>query len=248
MRAPVRTVPWATDRHCWDELVDDDMARIYAAYRRELGIGTSPAVLAIDLYNAVFAGGPAEPVTLQDEYPSSCGRFAYDALAAVRSVFGCARRLGLPVIHVTFNQAWQGSGRGTNRQTAQGDSSAFDFHPDCRPQPGELIVPKVRASAFWGTPLASELVRLGIDTLVVVGESTSGCVRASVVDAYTHGFHVAVVEDGVFDRSWLNHQVNLFDLHHKYADVMSASTVELLLSADPDQPLRSQLRSERSTA
>lgn len=226
-----RTTAWTTERHCWDDLVDDTMRTIYSAYERELGVGRSPAVLAIDLYQAVFAGGPAEPVTLQEQHPSSCGRYAYDALGAIASVFNCARRLDLPVIHVTFNRTWLGTGRGTNRRRSQDNDSEWDFHPDCEPLPGELVVPKVRASAFYATPLASELVRLGIDTLIVVGESTSGCVRASVVDAYSHGFHVVIVEDGVFDRSWLNHQVSLFDLHHKYADVMSAATAEALLSA-----------------
>jgi isochorismate hydrolase len=68
----------------------------------------------------------------------------------------------------------------------------------------------------------------------VVGESTSGCMRATTVDGYSNGFHMVVVEDGVFDRSWLNHCINLFDLHHKYADVMTSTTVQGLLTGRPD--------------
>ena len=79
---------------------------------------------------------------------------------------------------------------------------------------------KERASAFAGTPLAAHLNELDVNGLIVCGESTSGCVRASVVDAYSAGFHVTVVEECVFDRSELSHKVNLFDMHHKYADVM----------------------------
>ena len=82
------------------------------------------------------------------------------------------------------------------------------------------MVTKQRASAFYGTPLVAHLTQLGIKTLIVCGESTSGCVRASVVDAYSNGFHVVLVEECCFDRSELSHKVNLFDMHHKYADVM----------------------------
>ena len=79
---------------------------------------------------------------------------------------------------------------------------------------------KQRASIFQGTPLFSHLSLLGVQSLIVCGESTSGCVRASVVDAYSTGFHVTIAEECTYDRAELTHKVNLFDLHHKYADVM----------------------------
>ena len=82
-----------------------------------------------------------------------------------------------------------------------------------------------RASAFSGTPLFSHLSLLGIQSLIACGESTSGCVRASVVDAYSNGFHVVVVEECCFDRSMLSHKVNLFDMHHKYTDVIHLDDV-----------------------
>lgn len=87
------------------------------------------------------------------------------------------------------------------------------------------MIVKERASAFYGTPIMSELNRRGIKSLIVCGESTSGCVRASVVDAYSAGYHVTVAEEAVFDRSILSHKVNLFDLHHKYADVMTVDEI-----------------------
>jgi maleamate amidohydrolase len=88
-----------------------------------------------------------------------------------------------------------------------------------------VVVTKQRASIFFGTPLVAHLTQLGVRSLVICGESTSGCVRASAVDAYSHGFHVTVVEECCFDRSLLSHKVNLFDLHHKYADVMKVDEV-----------------------
>ena len=91
--------------------------------------------------------------------------------------------------------------------------------------PGDVVITKQRASVFFGTPLIAHLTQLGVQTLIVCGESTSGCVRASAVDAYSHGFHVVLVEECCFDRSLLSHKVNLFDMHHKYADVMHIDEV-----------------------
>ena len=91
--------------------------------------------------------------------------------------------------------------------------------------PGELVIYKERASGFFGTPLIAHLRKVGADSLIIFGESTSGCVRASTVDAYSYGFHSVVVEECTYDRSMLSHKVNLFDLHHKYADVMHVDEV-----------------------
>lgn len=106
------------------------------------------------------------------------------------------------------------------------------------------MVAKCRASVFFETDLAGHLERLGVGTLVLCGETTSGCVRATAVDAYSHGLHVVVVEEAVFDRSPLSHKISLFDLHHKYADVMTLAQFELALdarrpaapAAEPEQP------------
>jgi maleamate amidohydrolase len=220
------TVPWQTDRHCWEDVANDSMRKIYSAYERPLGIGARPAILAIDLYNLVFQGGAVEPADVQDEFPSTCGRYAHEALEPITQVLGRARTLGLPVVHVTASRS--PTVVATNRKVEDA-SDAYNFHPDCKPTQGEIVVEKERASAFYGTQCLAELVQRGIDTVIVVGETTSGCVRASVIDAYSNGFHVVVVEDAVFDRSWLNHCVNLFDMHHKYADVLESETLLQLL-------------------
>ena len=92
-------------------------------------------------------------------------------------------------------------------------------------EPDDILITKQRASIFQGTPLFSHLSLLGVQSLIVCGESTSGCVRASVVDGYSNGFHVSVVEECTYDRAELTHKVNLFDMHHKYADVMHIDEV-----------------------
>jgi maleamate amidohydrolase len=203
------------------------MRKIYAAYERPLGIGARPAILAIDLYNLVFEGGPHAPEDLCEQFPSTCGSYAHEALGPISRVLAHARAVGIPVVHITASRAKTLAA--TNRK-AQDGSGAYEFHPSCAPWPGEAIIEKERASAFYGTQAVAELIQQSIDTLIVIGETTSGCVRASVVDAYSNGFHVAVVEDAVFDRSWLNHCVNLFDMHHKYADVLSSRTLLELLA------------------
>ena len=121
--------------------------------------------------------------------------------------------------------------RATRRQGTDIDPALYAIRPEFGPQREDVVITKLRASAFFGTPLAAQLTQLGVRSLIVCGESTSGCVRASAVDAYSHGFHVTLVEECCFDRSPLSHKVNLFDLHHKYADVLHADEVIAHLQA-----------------
>ena len=96
----------------------------------------------------------------------------------------------------------------------------FDIVDEVAPIQGEIVLTKVSPSAFWGTPLAGLLTGLGVDTVVIAGESTSGCVRATVVDAKSHRLKVLVPEECVFDRDEAPHAINLFDIDQKYADVV----------------------------
>jgi transcriptional regulator with XRE-family HTH domain len=111
---------------------------------------------------------------------------------------------------------------------------------------GELLIRKTRASAFYGTALSAYLVQLGVDTLVICGNSTSGCVRASVNEAFMHGYSVAIVEDGVFDRNWLSHKVNLYDMNTKYGDVIFADEAVEYITSHAGWPTSAQLRDDRT--
>ena len=113
----------------------------------------------------------------------------------------------------------------TNRNIGREVHDTYAIKAELAPAPGELVIHKERASAFFGTPLIAHLQQKRIDSLIICGESTSGCVRASTVDAYSYGFHNVVVEECTYDRSLITHKVNLFDLHHKYADVMHIEEV-----------------------
>ncbi|MFB9279276.1 isochorismatase family protein [Cohnella cellulosilytica] len=208
--------------HCWKDIVSDDLLEIYKAYERETYIGKRPALLAIDLYNAAYKGGAKPVIELQGEYPSSCGIHAWDAIEPTKLLFAKARELGIPIIHTTRDTHTKSPTkiRSTKRKLKNITDDAYEIFEAFAPQSEDMIIYKSRASAFFGTPLTAYLNMMDIDSLIVVGESTSGCVRASVVEGYSNGFHITMVEECCFDRSPLSHKVNLFDLHHKYADVM----------------------------
>ena len=93
------------------------------------------------------------------------------------------------------------------------------------PAPQDIMVRKRKPSGFFGTDLASYLTLLGCDSVVVVGTTTSGCVRATVVDAFSHNYRVALAEEGCFDRSQASHALSLCDMHAKYADVVKTAEV-----------------------
>ena len=221
-------MPTSFEDHCWRALIPDSILEIYKHYHRETFVGPAPAVLAIDLYELAYQGGPVPVEEVTARYPSSCGINAYNAIEPTKAVFAAARAAGLPILYTTSDTrplSRPGSIRATNRRSTRTDPGVFDIRPEFAPEPGDVVITKQRASAFHGTPLATQLVQLGVKSLIMFGESTSGCVRASAVDAYSHGFHVTLVEECCFDRSDISHQVNLFDLHHKYADVMHTDEV-----------------------
>jgi maleamate amidohydrolase len=210
--------------HCWKDIVDDEILEIYEPYRREVHVGRNPAVLAIDLYNKAYQGGSRPLREVNRRYPGSCGENAWKAIEPTQALLAAARRAGLPVIYTTRHAETDGV-RSTHRRMGKEVEELYHIKDELTPLPGELVIYKERASGFFGTPLIAHLRKIGADSLIILGESTSGCVRASTVDAYSYGFHTVVVEECTYDRSMLSHKVNLFDLHHKYADVMHLDEV-----------------------
>ena len=209
--------------HCWKDIIDDEILEIYEPYRREVHVGRNPAVLAIDLYNKAYQGGSRPLREVNRRYPGSCGENAWKAIEPTRALLTAARKAGLPVISTTRHADTDGAP--THRRMGKEAEELYHIKEELTPLPGELVIYKERASGFFGTPLIAHLRKIGSDSLIILGESTSGCVRASTVDAYSYGFHTVVVEECTYDRSMLSHKVNLFDLHHKYADVMHLDEV-----------------------
>jgi nicotinamidase-related amidase len=214
--------------HCWKDIVSQDILDVYAIYQRKVSVGPSPALLAIDLYECVYAGGPQPPAKLAKSHPNSCGHYAYEAIEPTKKLFAAARKACLPIFYSTGDTRAESRPNfvsATKRNRPPVKASDYAIRPEFKPQPNDVVITKQRASVFYGTPLLAHLTQLGIQTLIVCGESTSGCVRASAVDAYSNGFHVVLVEECCFDRSELSHKVNLFDMHHKYVDVMHLDEV-----------------------
>ena len=131
----------------------------------------------------------------------------------------------MPVFFSTGRLEQEASKRPTMRQVGEADSSDDLEIMDGFFEERDSLIEKDRASVFFNTSFHVDLQKAKIDSLIIVGESTSGCVRASAVDAFSHGYHVVVVADCCFDRSQVSHKVSLFDLHSKYADVFFVDDV-----------------------
>lgn len=182
-----------------------------------IGPGSSPVVLVVDVVNAYLGDGP---LTDPD------GRFEAARASAAR-VVAAARANEVPVVFTEVRLAKGATDAGWFAVKVPGlvafeEGSPYAGFPDePAPAEGELVVSKQYASAFFGTSLAEDLRQRGIDTTYVVGFSTSGCVRASALDALQHGFRPLVVAEACGDRDAATHDQNLFDLDAKYADVIS---------------------------
>ena len=210
--------------HCWRDVVTDEMLEIYEPYARETRVGANPALILVDLYNKVYVGGSIPVHAANRIQPGSCGEFAWNALPPTIRLLSAARSAKLPVVYSTRHASTRA--KSTFRKVSKPEpEELFHIQEQVAPLDGELVIYKERASAFFGTPLVAHLRLMGADSLIICGEATSGCVRATVMDGFNFGFHCTVVEECTFDNTLLCHKVNLFDMHHKYADVMGVDDV-----------------------
>src|SRR5581483_9100025 len=218
----------AFEDHCWRDLVPPEVQQLYSHYKRPVGVGPHAALLAIDLYELAYQGGDLPVAEVSKTFPSSCGCNAWAAIPPTQRLFAAARAAGCPILYTTRDirpNSRPGAINATKRQDRKTNASVYDIRPEFTPHPEDVVITKQRASAFFGTPLIAHLTQLAVQTVIVCGESTSGCVRASTVDGYSFGFHMVMAEECCFDRSDLSHKINLFDLHHKYADVMHTDAI-----------------------
>lgn len=184
------------------------------AFDGRLPFGKRPALLIIDVVMAYL--DPASPLYAGVE----------DALVSCERLVAAARKSGVPVIFTNVEYAPGGVDGGVFYRKVpalkafQRGSPMGAFSPSLQPLPEELVVTKQYASSFFGTSLASTLTAMGVDSLVMGGFSTSGCVRATALDACQHGFLPFVVREASGDRHPGPHEANLFDLQAKYAEVI----------------------------
>ena len=224
----------------WDRfLTDRDQARLAQRGRRPKGFGERPALLSIDLYRWVFGDRPQPLLEAIETWPGSCGLEAWAAIPHIQALQRSARELGIPLIHTTGLAKEESGVSGVASAHRTADSNAddgrsgplhkgadmYEIIPELAPLPGDVLLKKPSPSPFFGTPLIGHLIEHEIDTLIVVGASTSGCVRNTVTDGHTYRFRVVVAEEGVFDREEASHAMNLFDMHMKSADVLPVDEV-----------------------
>jgi maleamate amidohydrolase len=209
-------------------------------FGQRIGFGKRPALLVIDFINAFndpdqFGGGNIQQ--------------AIDNTAELLDV---ARHLDIPICFTSHVYASDGSDNGVFNLKSPGmndilvpDTHATQVVDELAPREGERVLEKHYPSGFFGTDLASWLARRGIDTAIVTGCTTSGCVRATAVDAMGHGFRPIIPRECVGDRAEGPHEANLFDLQQKYADVMSLDEVKRELAELT--PGQSEIGAEAST-
>jgi maleamate amidohydrolase len=208
---------------------DEEVERYRSAgYGRSAAAGDRPALLVVDVTYA-FTG-------LRDgtgDYPLACGPAAWQAIEHIADLAAAARAGGHPVIYSRNaprpNEAEAGGWAAKMASNVE-PPRAHDIVDEIAPHEGDLVVTKTKPSPFFATPLITWLLQLKADTLLVAGGSTSGCVRAAVVDAFSYNLNPFVVAESTFDRSDTSHRVNLFEMNQKYATVVATDGAVRYLS------------------
>lgn len=218
-----------TDR-IWDKfLTERDKAVLGAGgFGQHAGFGKRPALLIIDATYG-FCGDRPEPVLEAiKRWPGACGMAAWDAIPVIRSLVDACHAKGVPVIYSTGIKRpdnWD-SGSWRWKVAAEKGPAPSPRHDqivdELAPAPQDIIVTKRKPSAFHGTDLTAFLNLLGCDSLIVTGATTSGCVRATVLDSFSLNYRTILVEDACFDRVEASHALNLCEMHAKYADVVAS--------------------------
>jgi len=209
----------------WDDLPFSDRDRANyakAGMGGRIEPGVAPAIAVVDMNNAFT----------DSRFPLGSSEASAPAIQAIAGLLDVARPLGVPVVYTTtfstphpaVKGLWKGSGSDVEHPLLS-SPEAHAIGGPIAPAPDEPILPKSKPSAFWQTGLSDVLAYHRVDTLIVCGMTTSGCVRATVVDAFSHNLRVIVPVECVADRGELSHKVNLFDMHMKYADVLPVEEV-----------------------
>jgi maleamate amidohydrolase len=233
--------------YVWDKFLTERDKAVFAAggFGARAGFGKRPALLIIDV-NWLFCGDKPEPILESiRRFRSSCGEESWVAVEHIRQLAEAARAKGLPVIYTTNGYRpgdiwdagswrWKNSRRNEDRTPPRTNFNLNDIVTPIAPRARDIVIVKQKPSGFFGTSLASYLTLFGCDSVIVTGTTTSGCVRATAVDAFSMNYRVALAEEGCFDRSQASHAISLCDMHAKYADVVKCAEVLEFFSGLPD--------------
>ena len=242
---------WGVDvtEKIWDKYISERDRGVFdaAGFGQNAGFGERPVLMIIDVSYA-FCGDKREAILESIKtWKLSCGEAAWDAMPVLVKLIEAARAKGIPVLYTTGysrDDKWdRGSWSWKNPRGENLDHSepapatnhdGNDIVDDIAPGPKDVVVWKQKPRAFHEAPTLSYLNLLKADSVIVTGTTTSGCVRATAVDAFSHNYRVSVVEDACFDRSEVSHAISLLDLHAKYADVLKSEAVLDYINGLPD--------------
>ena len=214
----------------WDGVIPEEEQAIYrkTGWGTPTGLGKRPALLVIDVQYRSMGDRPMPIEEAIATLPTSCGEYGWRAVPYIADLLAAFRDMGAPILY-PYVAPKGPQNRGQFELKVPGvmgiPKHGYDFVAEVAPVQSDILIPKFQASAFHGTPLTSHLIGMGIDTVIVTGCTTSGCVRATVIYACALNFKVVVPEEAVYDRSQTSHAVNLFDMASKYADVMPTDTL-----------------------
>jgi maleamate amidohydrolase len=218
----------------WEKYLDERDLKNYSTsgFGKSYGLGENPALIIVDVTYG-FTGEEAEPIEESiKKYPASCGAASWESIKHIQRLLMAARDTRIPVYYTII----EGYKDASNERVAvkgnlfshptllEGEKGTWVVD-ELRPAPGEIVLSKKKPSAFFGTPLVTHLMADKVDSVIVTGCTTSGCIRSTVVDAFSYNFQVIVPQECVFDRSITSHAINLFDMQQKYADVVKTEDV-----------------------
>lgn len=230
----------------WDDVLPEEDRLVFerAGWGKEVGFGERPVLLVVDvIYN--FVGDVPEPILKSIErWRYSCGERGWEGVAHLRRLIDAAREQEVPIVYTGMDRRPDGFDQGAWNWKSHRAGDASDVKgslgneivAEVAPTERDIYFVKDKPSAFHGTHLLDYLIYLGADTVITTGTTTSGCVRASAVDAAQYNFRSVVPEECVWDRSTISHKVNLLDIQMKYGDVKTTDQVVEYLRSLPKRP------------
>lgn len=230
-------------KRIWDDfLTERDKAVFEAAgYGKRGGFGTRPALFIIDVQYNFCGDTPEDILEGIKKYRTHCGEEAWDAVKHIVPLLELAREKNIPVFYTESGRrpdlldsgVQVGKNHRGQEKTVVANTHATQTVEPLAPRPQDIRIVKQKPSCFFGTTFMSHLNFLDVDTLIMVGCTTSGCLRATTVDAYSYNFKVIIPEEASFDRFQSSHAMSLFDLNCKYADVIPCAEVQNYLKELP---------------
>ena len=218
----------------WDGVFSETELETWrlGGYGSNAGLGERPAVIVIDVVRAFTGDKGDDHAASVRKYRQSCGPYAWAAIPYIQRLVAGGREKGLPIVYtravvqpVALRTGQMRKNARAGREDPETLARGKAWLPELTPQPGDIVIEKPKPSVFFGSPLLGYLLALRVDHLIVAGCTTSGCVRASVYDAFQYEFGVTIVQEAVFDRFPTSHKVNLFDMNAKFADVRPLADV-----------------------